>query len=324
MVLFLYSSPSWVNTPITHISNSQCHTCKGKGHFKKYCHNLKRVLLTNDGYVTNKSREKSKSEKKMQNIVVFETGAPLCSDGGDGFDLMVRKVAHDDAPIVEKGQRQNVFQSIFKIKGKNYKVIVDGGSYNNIINGDLVHALGISTWRQPHPRYVKWLNGVGNLKITHHARGQFLVGSYVDKMVCDVAPVQACHLLLGRFWQFDHNATHHAMSNKYSFMHQGVNHVLEPMEDQALKVEQFPHMKKPKNNTSKTWTVLFEGREDDVDQIMTKEPKSEVHARTTLKPSKQPKEDMRNIIILVEKLLMPILREMAHQISSRNYPPKPN
>ena len=135
------------NTPATRISNIQCHTCKGRGHFKKDCPNLKKVLLTNDGYVTDDSSHKSESEKKDANYCTFETGAPLSSDGGDGVNRMVRKVAHDDAPIMEKGQRQNVFQSICKIKDKNCKVVIDGGSYNNIISSDLVHALGISTWR---------------------------------------------------------------------------------------------------------------------------------------------------------------------------------
>ena len=75
-------------------------------------------------------------------------------------------------------------------------------------------------------------------------------------------------------------------------MHQGVNHVLEPMVDQALKVEQFPRMKKHTKNTLKPRTVLFEGREDDVDQIMTNTSKIEVHASTNVKPLEQPNEDM--------------------------------
>ena len=171
---------------------------------------------------------------------------------------------------------------------------------------------------------MKWLNGVGKLKITHRARVQFSVGSYVDKVVCDVVPMQACHLLLGRPWQFDHDATHHGRSNKYSFMHQGVNHVLEPMVDQVLKVEQFPQLKKPKKNTSKLRTVLFEGRDNDVDQIMTKASKSEVNSSTNAEPLEHPKEDKGKTIILVGKLPVPILGEMTHQISSCNFPPKPN
>jgi hypothetical protein len=36
---------------------------------------------------------------------------------------------------------------------------------------------------------------------------------------CDVVPMQACSLLLGRLWQYDKNTTHHGRSSKYSFIH---------------------------------------------------------------------------------------------------------
>ena len=65
---------------------------------------------------------------------------------------------------------------------------------------------------------------------------------------------------------------------------------MKPMVDQVLKVEQFPQVKKPKKNTSKLRTVLFEGRDDDVDQIMTKASKSEVNASTNAEPLEHPKK----------------------------------
>ena len=68
---------------------------------------------------------------------------------------------------------------------------------------------------------------------------------------------------------------------------------------------------------------MFEGREEDVGHIMTKAPKIEVHASTNVKPLEQPKEEMGNHY-LVGKLSVPILGEMTHQISSCNFPPKPN
>lgn len=30
----------------------------------------------------------------------------------------------------------------------------------------------------------------------------FVVGAYIDKVVCDVVLMGACHLLLGRQWQY--------------------------------------------------------------------------------------------------------------------------
>nr|AAX96623.1 retrotransposon protein, putative, Ty3-gypsy sub-class [Oryza sativa Japonica Group]ABA92971.1 retrotransposon protein, putative, Ty3-gypsy subclass [Oryza sativa Japonica Group] len=40
-----------------------------------------------------------------------------------------------------------------------------------------------------------------------------------DSVDCDVVPMQACLLLLGRPWEHDNDATHHDRSNKYTFVH---------------------------------------------------------------------------------------------------------
>jgi hypothetical protein len=46
---------------------------------------------------------------------------------------------------------------------------------------------------------------------------------------CDVAPLSACHLLLGQPWQFDLDAG--GRSNTYSSVHKGMSHVLKPPMD---------------------------------------------------------------------------------------------
>jgi hypothetical protein len=38
---------------------------------------------------------------------------------------------------------------------------------------------------------------------------------------CDVVPMHACSLLLGRPWEFDTDAVHHVRSNKYILVHNG-------------------------------------------------------------------------------------------------------
>jgi hypothetical protein len=47
------------------------------------------------------------------------------------------------------------------------------------------------------PLYMQWKNTSGTLKITHKARVKFSVRTYVDTVDCNVAPLTACHLLLG-------------------------------------------------------------------------------------------------------------------------------
>ena len=86
---------------------------------------------------------------------------------------------------------------------------------------------------------MQWMNQSGTLKITHMVRVKFSIGNYVDTVDCDVAPMSACHLLLGRPWQFDLDATHGGRSNHYSFVHKGVHHVLRPMPDSAINAEIF-------------------------------------------------------------------------------------
>ena len=34
----------------------------------------------------------------------------------------------------------------------------------------------------------------------------FSIGKYVDEVLCDVVPMQASHILLGRPWQYEHEA----------------------------------------------------------------------------------------------------------------------
>ena len=130
-----------------------------------------------------------------------------------------------------------------------------------------MHALSLSAQRLPTPCYIRWMNESGTPKITHKVRVKFSIGSYVDTVDCDVAPMSSCHLLLGRPWQFDLDATHDSCSNNYSFVHKGVNHVLKPMAGSAIKADIFPSVKVKKKVatiTSKPRTALLQEGENNV------------------------------------------------------------
>mgnify|MGYP005829008687 FL=1 len=91
----------------------------------------------------------------------------------------------------------------------------------------------------------------------------FAVGDYVDKVDCDVMPMDACQLLLGRPWQFDRDAVHAGKSNTYTFKHDGRRHVLKPMLDSVITINMEVPKKKVLKVGSKPRTVLFQEREDD-------------------------------------------------------------
>ncbi|XP_016553505.1 uncharacterized protein LOC107852988 [Capsicum annuum] len=50
-----------------------------------------------------------------------------------------------------------------------------------------------------------------------------------DEVFCDVVPMQACHLLLRRPWEYDVGAKHYGRSNKYAFLKDGKKHILNPL-----------------------------------------------------------------------------------------------
>ncbi|GKB01755.1 putative nucleotidyltransferase, ribonuclease H [Tanacetum coccineum] len=50
----------------------------------------------------------------------------------------------------------------------------------------------------------------------------------VDNIWCDVVPMDACHLLLGRSWEYDHDITHNGRTNTHNFLFGGVKITLMP------------------------------------------------------------------------------------------------
>ena len=53
--------------------------------------------------------------------------------------------------------------------------------------------------------------------MTKQVRVSFSIKTYHDEVLCDVAPMSASHLLLGRPWQFDKDVTYNGRKNTYSF-----------------------------------------------------------------------------------------------------------
>nr|KYP35564.1 hypothetical protein KK1_043387 [Cajanus cajan] len=55
------------------------------------------------------------------------------------------------------------------------------------------------------------------------------IGKYQDEVLCDIVPLDASHILLGRPWQFDKKTIHDGLTNKISFHHLGKKIVLCPL-----------------------------------------------------------------------------------------------
>jgi hypothetical protein len=188
-------------------------------------------------------------------------------DASNSLSMLAQGVQSDGTAVQVEGQHSNIFQSQCKIQDKVCKFIIDGGSFTYAISSDLVAALSLSTRRLPTPCYMQWMNQSGMLKITDKMRFKFSIGNYIDTMDYDVAPLCVCHLLLGRLWQFDLDATHGGRSNSYSFMHKGIQHVLKPVIESAIKAEAIAPVKKKFHAATikpKPRMALLQGEENDV------------------------------------------------------------
>ena len=49
----------------------------------------------------------------------------------------------------------------------------------------------------------------------------FSIGRYKDEVWCDVVPMYASHMLLGRPWKYDQRVMHDGFKNQYSLIMEG-------------------------------------------------------------------------------------------------------
>jgi hypothetical protein len=117
--------------------------------------------------------------------------------------LVAQHVLSVQLSQAEHYEHHNLFQTRGVVKDRSIRIIIDGGSCNNLASIDNVEKLALPTRQHPHPYYIQWFESFRKLKVTHTTRVHFTIGTYSDFVDCDVVPMQACSLLLGRPWQYD-------------------------------------------------------------------------------------------------------------------------
>ena len=73
------------------------------------------------------------------------------------------------------------------------------------------------------------------------------IRNYKDWVLCDVMPMDVCHILLGRPWKYDRNVRHDGRRNTYELEKDGVKHKLIPLQ--------------AKDEAGSSKTLLLGGRE---------------------------------------------------------------
>ena len=246
------SSSSVVSTGRTR--DIQCLRCKGYGHIRKDCPSTRVMIVRADGGYSSASDfdEETYALLAANNVAegddFQQDEEHIRAEAAEHYEsLMVQRVLSAQMERAEQNQRHTLFQTKCVIKERSCRVIIDGGSCNNLASAEMVEKLSLSTKPHPQPYYIQWLNSSGKVKVTRLVRVEFAIGSYHDSIDCDVVPMQACSMLLGRPWQFDKDSLHFGKTNQYSFVHNDKKIVLHPMSPESILRDELARASKLKN-----------------------------------------------------------------------------
>ncbi|XP_013669653.2 uncharacterized protein LOC106374105 [Brassica napus] len=136
------------------------------------------------------------------------------------------------------------------INGKVCQFIIDSRSSENVTAESAVPKRNLEIEPHPSPYKLGWLHQGNELIITRRALVQFSAGNtYKYQIYCDLVPMDACHLLLGRPWEFNHRVIHDGFLNTYTFRFNDRTFTLKPTNPSVPE--------QPAETTSSPKPVLF-------------------------------------------------------------------
>jgi hypothetical protein len=196
-----------------------CFTCGNNGHKSYECPDKKKE--GGEAHIAEAQRRDVEAED---------------AEGGRSL-VMCKVLLTPEKEVESSAQRTRLFRIASKTKDRVCKVIVDSGSMDNIVSTEMVEKLELEMTEHPSPYRVSWLQKGHQVTVTKQCLVEFKIGGYNDKILCDVIPMDVCHLLLGRPWQYDRNVIHDGRMNTYTLEKNGRTHMLLPIKDKEVKPE---------------------------------------------------------------------------------------
>ena len=118
-------------------------------------------------------------------------------------------------------QRHQIFYSRCSVKNKVCNLIIINESCKNIVFRELIDHLKLDRESHPHSYTNGWTKKWPSIKVIDLYHVPISIDKfYQDSFACDLVEMGACHILLGRPWKYDVNATRGKM-NIYMFNWKG-------------------------------------------------------------------------------------------------------
>jgi len=192
------------------------------------------MILRDDGEIVSTSEESD-----CDDMPPLEDASDLEYVVGNKVLVIRRSLSVQTKEDNVEQQRENIFHTRCLINDKVCSMIIDSGSCTNVASVTLVRKLGLNTIKHKRPYQLQWLNECGVVRVNRQVMISFLVGKYKDEVLCDVVPMHATYLLLGRPWQFDKKAKHDGFKNRYSLEKDGRIYTLAPLSPKQVYEDQI-------------------------------------------------------------------------------------
>ncbi|KAG7559385.1 Retrotransposon gag domain [Arabidopsis thaliana x Arabidopsis arenosa] len=234
----------------TRTRDIKCFKCHGHGHYASECSNKRIMILKETGEI------ESADEQQEENSSSEDCEAP-----SKGELLVAMKALSVIAKTDEQEQRENLFHSRCIVNDKVCSLIIDGGSCTNVASETMVEKLGLKVMKHPKPYKLQWLNEDGEMSVNRQVKVPLSIGKYEDEILCDILPMDASHILLGRPWQSDRRVMHDGFTNRQIFEFKGRKTILAPMTPHEVYLDQLSMKMRTKQKDKSSNLMITESKQ---------------------------------------------------------------
>ena len=260
-------------------SEIKCFKCLGRGHVASQCPTKRTIVLKGQDLYNSQGESSEESSSSSDSHNDKSSKDKLHSYPQEGSLLMNRRLLNNQPTLPLIDQRENIFHIRCDVLNNTCSLIIDSASCCNCCRTRMVEKLNLTLLPHPKPDKLHWLNEDGDLKVKHQVLVKFSTGRYKDKVLCDVIPMEACHILLGRPWQFDRKTTHHGHTNEITLQHHSKTFVLHPLTPAQVASDKAQIRARREEESSTNSTKLSKASKKKVEEVS---PSKDVHHEVLL------------------------------------------